>query len=62
MNYIIHKKIADKKNSEDISEDASSDKSVVTEQYRLPCRGCTRSCTDYHRCDGRPWRIIEQNI
>jgi len=23
---------------------------------RLPCRGCTRSCRNYDRCDGRPWR------
>jgi len=25
----------------------------------LPCRGCTRSCTDYARCDGKPWRLLE---
>lgn len=22
---------------------------------RLPCRGCTRDCPNYNRCDGRPW-------
>tara|TARA_R110002072_G_scaffold294723_1_gene465098 strand:+ start:315 stop:719 length:405 start_codon:yes stop_codon:yes gene_type:complete len=23
---------------------------------RLPCRGCTTSCTNYAQCDGKPWR------
>jgi hypothetical protein len=23
---------------------------------RLPCRGCTTSCTNYVQCDGKPWR------
>ncbi len=32
-------------------------KSKVTAD-RLPCRGCTRSCKNYDRCDGRPWRTI----
>jgi hypothetical protein len=61
MNCIINKKIVDKNNSEAISEDASSDKLMVTKKSRLPCRGCTSSCTDYDRCDGRPWRLIQQN-
>jgi hypothetical protein len=30
------------------------------EAERLPCRGCTRSCENYERCDGRPWRLREQ--
>jgi hypothetical protein len=30
------------------------------EAERLPCRGCTRSCENYDRCDGRPWRLREQ--
>ena len=25
---------------------------------RLPCRGCTRLCKDYDRCDGKPWRLV----
>jgi hypothetical protein len=57
MNYII-----DDKNSEEISDDASSEKALVNKNPRLPCRGCTRSCTDYDRCDGRPWRLIDHNI
>jgi hypothetical protein len=23
---------------------------------RLPCRGCTASCTNYDQCGGKPWR------
>lgn len=38
---------------------SSSDKPSLSDDYRLPCRGCTRSCTDYDRCDGRPWRLVE---
>ncbi len=26
---------------------------------RLPCRGCTRDCKNYSRCDGYPWRMPE---
>ena len=25
---------------------------------RLPCRGCTRQCKNYDRCDGKPWRLV----
>jgi len=24
---------------------------------RLPCRGCTHSCSNYPICDGRLWRM-----
>jgi len=24
---------------------------------RLPCRGCTRDCGNYARCNGKPWRL-----
>jgi hypothetical protein len=24
---------------------------------RLPCRGCIKSCPDYHRCEGKPWSM-----
>jgi hypothetical protein len=23
---------------------------------RMPCRGCTLSCSNYTQCDGKPWR------
>lgn len=26
---------------------------------RLPCRGCIASCKNYHRCDGKLWRMTE---
>ncbi len=25
---------------------------------RLPCRGCTRDCSNYATCDGRPWAQV----
>ena len=24
---------------------------------RLPCRGCTEKCSNYERCNGKPWRL-----
>ena len=24
---------------------------------RLPCRGCTRQCKNYDKCNGKPWRL-----
>jgi hypothetical protein len=24
---------------------------------RLPCRGCTRECGNFPRCNGKPWRM-----
>jgi hypothetical protein len=57
MNYII-----EKKSIEDISQDASSEKQGVMKKPRLPCRGCTRRCRNYDRCDGRPWRLIEHDV
>ena len=26
---------------------------------RLPCRGCIVSCKNYHRCNGKLWRMSE---
>jgi len=37
----------------------STDKPVSPEYTRLPCRGCTKNCNDYNRCNGKPWRLIE---
>lgn len=27
---------------------------------RLPCRGCTRNCSNYATCEGKPWRLQDQ--
>jgi len=52
----------------DKAEQATGSEEIVIESMgdaaesgrnRLPCRGCTRSCTDYARCDGKPWRLVE---
>jgi hypothetical protein len=29
----------------------------VQQTERLPCRGCTRQCEYYSRCNGAPWRM-----
>lgn len=43
-------------------ETASSEVKPKTEPEssiyaRLPCRGCLASCKNYHRCDGKVWRM-----
>ena len=52
----------------DNAEQATGSEETVTESVgvevesgrnRLPCRGCTRSCTDYAICEGKPWRLVE---
>lgn len=37
----------------------STDKETSPNHHRLPCRGCTRNCSDYVRCNGKPWRLID---
>ena len=37
-------------------------KNVGDKQARLPCRGCTRACRNYERCDGRPWQLAVDDI
>ena len=32
------------------------------ENDRLPCRGCTKKCKDYHRCNARPWRLTDKEL
>ena len=27
------------------------------DNQRLPCRGCTRQCANYARCNGKPWNL-----
>ena len=27
---------------------------------RLPCRGCTKDCTNYATCGGKPWLLRDQ--
>ena len=27
-----------------------------SEPQHLPCRGCTRACSNYSSCGGKPWR------
>ena len=34
----------------------SIDKSLT----RLPCRGCTQNCSNYNRCEGKPWRLDDK--
>ena len=41
-----------------INDKTISDKELSQKPNRLPCRGCTKNCTDYERCDGKPWRLI----
>ncbi len=31
-----------------------------TKYPRLPCRGCLKSCINYHRCEGNPGRVLYQ--
>ena len=28
---------------------------------RLPCRGCTKNCTNYQYCNGKLWRMNINN-
>lgn len=37
----------------------STDREVSPKHNRLPCRGCTENCCDYNRCNGKPWRLID---
>ena len=31
-----------------------------TNMPRLPCRGCMPDCNRYTTCDGRPWRLKQE--
>jgi hypothetical protein len=39
----------------------SADYREINQEKLLPCRGCTRVCSRYGHCDGRPWRIDVNN-
>jgi len=41
-----------------ITNEHSTDKEVSPQNNRLPCRGYTKNCSDYNRCNGKPWRLI----
>jgi len=34
----------------------------VTQQDSLPCRGCLPDCANRHRCQGKPWRLLPEDI
>lgn len=44
--------------SRKLSADAKAQAGIV-KYARLPCRGCIASCKNYHRCDGKLWRMSE---
>lgn len=37
----------------------TSNNDILQQSNRLPCRGCTKDCSDYERCDGKPWRLMD---
>ena len=37
---------------------AAAKAAVNPDKPRLPCRGCTADCSNYQRCEGRPWRTL----
>ena len=37
------------------------DKDNSQKSNRLPCRGCSKNCSDYERCNGKPWRLIDNS-
>ncbi len=39
--------------------DDAGNRDAIAKYPRLPCRGCIASCKNYHRCDGKLWRIAE---
>lgn len=39
------------------SVEQNTSKVIKKEYQRLPCRGCLKSCQNYLRCEGRPWRL-----
>ena len=41
-----------------INNVSSPDEEITPKSNRLPCRGCTKNCSDYDRCNGKPWRLI----
>jgi len=41
-----------------INNVSSPDKEITPKSNRLPCRGCTKNCSDYDHCNGKPWRLI----
>jgi len=57
-NLIMNENTESRASGEIKSGEKKSDKSPEI-NGRLPCRGCTRGCGDYGRCEGKPWRIVE---
>ena len=43
----------------DCTDDGLANDTAMQEHESLPCRGCTRSCSRYGHCDGKPWRLFE---
>lgn len=33
-----------------------------TQDEPLPCRGCQASCPNYHQCDGKVWRMVDEVV
>ena len=40
-----------------MSDKPNSHDHLKLQGNRLPCRGCTPNCSDYSRCNGKPWRL-----
>ncbi len=45
-----------KQNSKALTAD-SNNGNLDPASWRLPCRGCMKSCKNYTTCGGRPWQL-----
>jgi len=44
------------------NNETTINKQDLDRNIHLPCRGCTRKCTNYHRCNGKPWRLTDNKL
>ena len=35
---------------------------MTTTPTRLPCRGCMKTCKNYLICQGKPWRLPQEEL
>lgn len=40
----------------------TKDSHAVSQDDRLPCRGCPATCPHYEMCDGKPWRMAAEVV
>jgi len=40
----------------------TQDSHAVSQDDRLPCRGCPTTCPHYEACDGKPWRMAAEVV